>query len=154
MESTRRFAQDREREMQLAHLSNLKRPRGHLSEQNSHNRKDSHWGSKDLLKKWANMEWKRRWLAIRGNRQAASWKTPWNRPVLSLYDGLKRHVATALMLLRSEVLGLRAWLSSIGVPNITPRCSCGEHRQTVKHILYYCPEHSSLQARMLAKAGT
>ncbi|RKF81421.1 hypothetical protein GcM1_183033 [Golovinomyces cichoracearum] len=32
IESTRRFAHDREREMQLANLSNLKRPRGHLSE--------------------------------------------------------------------------------------------------------------------------
>ncbi|TQS35012.1 hypothetical protein Golomagni_04582 [Golovinomyces magnicellulatus] len=154
MESTRRFAQDREREMQLINLSKLNRTRGYILENSSHNRKDSPWTSKTLIKKWANMEWKRRWLAIRGNRKAASWKTPWSRSALNLYDGLKRHVATALMLLRSEVLGLRAWLSSIGVPNITPRCSCGEHKQTVKHILCYCPEHSSLQARMFAEAGT
>ncbi|TQS37138.1 hypothetical protein Golomagni_02398 [Golovinomyces magnicellulatus] len=52
-----------------------------------------------------------------------------------------KHEATAVMLLRSEVIGINAWLASIKVPGITPECTCGEHTQTVKHILCFCPEH-------------
>ena len=73
---------------------------------------------------------------------------------LKLYDGLKKYEATALMLLRSEVIGLNKWLTSIKVPGINQKCTCGEHSQTVKHILLYCPEHTTIRAQMISKAKT
>ncbi|TQS36464.1 hypothetical protein Golomagni_03088 [Golovinomyces magnicellulatus] len=82
------------------------------------------------------------WSNYKGNRTAATWKTLWTQSSLKLYNGLKKHEATALILLRSEV------------PNISPACTCGEPFQTVKHILFFCPEHQALRARMLANSAT
>ena len=41
-------------------------------------------------------------------------------PTLPLYEGLTKAESTAAFLLRTEVLGLNAWLASIYVPNTTP----------------------------------
>ncbi|TQS33675.1 hypothetical protein Golomagni_05970 [Golovinomyces magnicellulatus] len=104
-----------------------------------------------MFKKWASTQWQHRWIANRKNSTAATWKTPWKTPPLKFYDGFKKYEATTLMLLRSEVIGLKKWLTSIKVPDINPQCTCGEHSQTVKHILLYCPEHSVIRARMIKK---
>ena len=106
------------------------------------------------LHKWMSETWQKRWSDYKGARTAATWKTPWTQSTLELYNGLKKHEATALMLLRSEIIGLNAWLSSIKVPNISAACTCGEPFQTVKHILFFCPEHQALRAQMLANSGT
>ncbi|KAI0991873.1 hypothetical protein K3495_g16314 [Podosphaera aphanis] len=107
-----------------------------------------------LIMRWAENSWRRRWQAQKGNHQEATWKTPWSESTLNLYKGLKKHEASALMLLRTEIIGLNAWLASIGVPGISPDCSCGEHSQTVKHVLFYCPEHAELRPRMFIDART
>jgi len=39
------------------------------------------------------------------------------------------------------VIGLNAWLASIGVPEILPWCKCGWMRQTVHHVLFQCPQY-------------
>ena len=57
-----------------------------------------------------------------------------------LYARLTKEEATALFLIRSSVLGLNAWLAAIGVPDINPRCLCGLHAQTVRHVLLHCPQ--------------
>ncbi|RKF57519.1 hypothetical protein GcC1_188052 [Golovinomyces cichoracearum] len=106
------------------------------------------------LNKWMSVIWQKRRANYKGNYSAATWKTPWTHSTLKLYKGLKKHEATALMLLRSVIIGLNAWLSSIKIPNISPACTCGEPFQTVKHILFFCPEHQTLRDQMLAKAGT
>jgi hypothetical protein len=61
-----------------------------------------------------------------------------------LYAGLLKAEATALFLMRTEVIGLNAWLAAIQVPNITPACPCGWHAQTVRHILLQCSRHERL----------
>ena len=45
------------------------------------------------------------------------------------------------MLLRTEVIGLNAWLASVGVPGVLPQCDCGWHAQTVRHIMLHCPKY-------------
>jgi hypothetical protein len=75
------------------------------------------------------------------------------QPVHLLYDGLLKHEATALFLLRTEVLGLNAWLASVGVPGIDKRCSCGWPAQTVRHILLFCPNHADSRALYFQRAG-
>jgi hypothetical protein len=61
-----------------------------------------------------------------------------------LYADLSKAEATALFLMRTEVIGLNAWLAAIQVPNITPACPCGWQAQTVRHILLQYPRHERL----------
>jgi len=58
------------------------------------------------------------------------------------------------MLLRTEVLGPRAWLAKIGVPDADPTCQCGAARQTLKHVLTYCPLLSEQRIELLLQTGT
>ena len=55
--------------------------------------------------------------------------------------------------LRTEKIGLRAFLFSRKVPGITPDCDCGWPRQTAKHIILYCPNVID-RPQMLRDAGT
>jgi len=105
------------------------------------------------LDRWTNLEWRRRWTHKIGRQKAATWKTDWMQPVHLLYDGLLKHEATALFLLRTEVLGLNAWLASVGVPGIDKRCTCGWPAQTVRHILLFCPNHADSRALYFQRAG-
>ena len=97
-----------------------------------------------LIAKWADQEWRRQWeTKARGHRET-TWQTPWNTPTIPLYEGLSKAESTALFLLRTEVLGLNAWLATIGVPGVLPRCSCGWPTQTVRHVLLHCPRYARM----------
>ena len=67
---------------------------------------------------------------------------------------LQKHEATALFLLRTEVIGLRGWLHTVGVPGILPQCPCGWTNQTVRHIVLYCPQHTATRTDFLRQAGS
>ncbi|RKF79934.1 hypothetical protein GcM3_050030 [Golovinomyces cichoracearum] len=108
----------------------------------SENRNGNQCKSQTIFRRWANTQWHHRWIINRKNSTATTWMTPWKMSPLKLYDGLKKYEATALMLLRSEI------------PGINRQCTCGEHSQTVKHILLYCPEHTAIRAQMISKAKT
>ena len=79
-------------------------------------------GPLKALDRWMNLEWERRWTRKIGQQKATTWKTAWTLPAHQLYEGLHKHEATALFLLRTEVLGLNAWLASVGVPGVDKRC--------------------------------
>ena len=100
-------------------------------------------------------EWKRRWesQAAEPHRHAPTWKEGWSSQSTWIYDGVRKHVATAIFLLRSEVLGLRAWLSGIGVPDVTSECSCGYPRQTIQHLLGFCPDQVEARNKLLGRTG-
>jgi hypothetical protein len=59
---------------------------------------------------------------------------------LRWYEGLNKAEATALFLLRSEVIRLKAWLARYQGTERSPTCSCGWARETVEHILVHCPD--------------
>jgi hypothetical protein len=80
------------------------------------------------------------------------WTTPWKQSPRRLYVGLTKAEATALFLLRTEVIGLNAWLAAIQVPNIYPQCPCGWQAQTVRHILLHCPRYD--RTRLLRHCGS
>jgi len=107
-----------------------------------------------LLAKWANLTWRNRWREKQKNQKATTWHTPWTQSPLKLYSNLPKHEATALFLLRTEVLGLNSWLASINVPNITPSCSCGWPQQTVRHVLLFCLDHSEERESIIRQTGT
>jgi hypothetical protein len=110
------------------------------------------WKLATMLARWADREWQRRWNRRGARLSAATWHTPWPQQILKLYEGLQKHEATALFLLRTEVLGLNAWLASIGVPGVLPRCPCETHAQTVRHILLHCPDTAALRPQMIVAA--
>jgi Reverse transcriptase (RNA-dependent DNA polymerase)/Endonuclease-reverse transcriptase len=89
--------------------------------------------------------WKARWEARlrrqRDIRLPAVWATPWKQDSRKLYAGLSKAEATALLLMRTEVIGLNAWLASIQVPGIEALCPCGEAVQTVRHVVLHCRRH-------------
>src|SRR5947207_15854565 len=108
---------------------------------------------KSAIDEWAELEWQRRWRLQARNRKATTWKTPWTQSTLKLYSDMPQHQASALFLLRTEVLGLNGWLAAINVPGIDERCACGWHKQTVQHVLMFCPLHTASRAQLVIIAG-
>ena len=92
--------------------------------------------------------------AAKPHRSAVTWTEGWETQPLALYDEVPKHVATAILLLRTEVLGLRAWLARIGVPDVGPECSCGGPRQTLQHVLAFCPDQVTARVKLLERART
>ena len=85
-------------------------------------------------------------------RPPATWLTPWEQDPRMLYAGLTKSEATALFLMRTEVIGLNAWLASVRVPGVTPACQCGWAAQTVRHVLLHCPRYN--REDLLRACGT
>jgi hypothetical protein len=141
-------AHRREREQRGANRGQRPRSRhieGRLTEGGGSGSISRQWGRNkraDPIDRWAELEWRRQWLEEAKARKEATWRTPWETPTLTLYEGLTKPEATALFLLRTEVIGLNAWLAAIGVPGVLPRCPCGWANQTVHHILLWCPQFS------------
>ena len=102
----------------------------------------------------ADREWKKRWMHIAAGKQATTWKTPWETNPSVLYSNLPKHQSTALMLLRTEVIGLNDWLSSVGVPDVLPRCNCGWPRQTARHVVMQCRTYEGQRAELIREAGS
>jgi hypothetical protein len=82
-----------------------------------------------LLAKWGELAWRQRWQMkvqkLANRRRAAVWNTPWEQNPRKLYAGLTKAQSIALFLIRTEVIGLNAWLAAIQVPNISRACQCG-----------------------------
>ena len=110
--------------------------------------------TKSAVRKWADREWHKEWQSRAQNQMASIWKGEWGEDRLKLYDEVPKHVATALFLLRSEVIGLNAWLAGIGVPGIHPSCPCGWPTQTVRHVMIHCPKHEQVRLELFARIHT
>ena len=140
LELLQRKAAEREAKVKrsLARRANATRPQGQRRNVRQHNQ-----GKSDtLLKKWAELEWQRQWQTKARGGRATTWQTPWAKRTVTLYKGLSKAESTALFLMRVEVIGLNAWLASVQVPDILPRCTCGWQAQTVRHILLHCPYYN------------
>ena len=110
------------------------------SRQGSHRHK---WKPVSQIRAALDEEWRLRWVKKRAAaRTAVAWWNAWGSQPLRLYRGLRKAEATALFLMRSEVIGLKDWLTRVGVPNVIRRCDCGYPAQTVRHVLLQCPLHN------------
>jgi hypothetical protein len=108
-----------------------------------------------LLSLEAVKDWKARWEKAKPRSRRhlpTTWTTPWEYDNRKLYAGLTKAEATAVFLLRTEVIGLNAWLASIQVPETFPSCECGWPNQTVRHVLLHCPRYS--REHLLQACGT
>jgi hypothetical protein len=54
--------------------------------------------------------------------------------------------------MRTEIIGLNAWLTEVQVSDTTALCLCGWHAQTVRHVLLHYPRHERLD--LIQKCGT
>jgi exonuclease III len=108
-----------------------------------------------LIQEYYMGKWRSKWEveAMKPGRREATWKDPWVTKPLRLYEKLAKHEATALFLLRTEVIGLNDWLARAKVPDVDPLCPCGEYRQTVDHILHYCSRLREPRATLQAITG-
>ena len=70
-------------------------------------------------------------------------------------DGLQKAESTLATHIRTERIGLNAYLHSRTVPGTdSPRCECGRSHQTAKQVLKHCPDWTHLRSRMLRDAGS
>jgi len=71
-----------------------------------------------------------------------------------LYSDILKHQASVLFLLRIEVLGLNGWLALINVPGISKECSYGWEKQTVHHVLIFCPLYTTRRVDLVRRTGS
>ena len=75
-----------------------------------------------ILRRLARNDWKARWekkaSQYRGPHPPTTWTAPWTQDCRKLYAGLSKAQATALFLMRTEVISFNAWLASVRVPDV------------------------------------
>jgi len=104
-------------------------------------------------------EWERRWESYRNKRERVSQteaqRTRLTRGTVAMRKGLQKAESTLATHIRTERIGLRAYLYQRQVPGVdTPACQCGSPFQTAKHILKDCREWTPARGRMTDATGT
>ncbi|KAJ3571479.1 hypothetical protein NPX13_g5362 [Xylaria arbuscula] len=113
---------------------------------------------KATLKTWNHKEAKRHWemswrIETKGRTTFRYTPKP-TQKVLELHKDLSKRHSAILVQLRTEKIGLRDFLFKRKVPDITdPKCSCGERRQTVLHVLFQCRQFKDLRNQELGRAS-
>jgi hypothetical protein len=106
--------------------------------------------------------WKARWTKdqqqtramTNDNKLSVAVRATWVRG-LRTKENFTRAGSTVATLLRTERIGLNDYLCRRRVPGYSkPDCDCSWQRQTLKHIILFCPAHSTGQAKMLSEAKT
>src|SRR5271167_1667414 len=100
--------------------------------------------AKKVLLAEAHTQWELRWETYRRSVNNVR-KTPAQSTILSaktplLYDNLSKGESSLAIAIRTEKIGLAAFLARCGVPGIMPPCYCGSDRQTAKHLILFCTE--------------
>ena len=91
------------------------------------------------MRQEADIRWHKEWsLETRGKalRRVAPLLS---KQIIRIHRGLQREASSVLIQIRTEKVGLRAYLFDRYVPGIDDaRCECGSRRQTARHILEEC----------------
>ena len=108
------------------------------------------WDTHNRRRQRPRKSWEKRG---RGKREP-TWCTPWGVNWRQLLASLARPESTIATLLRTEVIGLNAFLARVGVPGVSPNCLCGAQSETPKHVVIFCPNRATRRAEMLMEVGT
>jgi hypothetical protein len=90
--------------------------------------------------------WKDRWEAVMGARQQRALRLADEDPdltdqTLKRHTGLTKAQSSLLTQARTGAIGLKDFLFRARVPGITtPHCTCGSGRETVEHLVVWCPD--------------
>jgi hypothetical protein len=107
------------------------------------------------LRRWCKTQAEKAWTSAwreekKGRTTYRHTPTP-TKKVLQLHERLSKRKSALLVQLRTEMIGLNDFLYKRHVLGITsPRCSCGERRQTVAHVLLRCSKYKDLRSRIFA----
>ena len=72
-----------------------------------------------------------------------------------MHSKLRKAESSMAVQLRSEKIGLNDFLYRMNVPNIqNVGCPCGWRKQTVKHMLLFCPRLAKERRELIQQAGT
>jgi hypothetical protein len=105
--------------------------------------------------------WALRWQKYREQTQetratvATAQSTKWNAKQYRLCKGILKAESTVATLLCTEHIGLNDYLYRRKMPDYpSPLCDCGWPRQTVKHVLLFCPRFARDRDKMIQEAST
>jgi hypothetical protein len=84
-------------------------------------------------------KWKDRWEKSDKGRAIATYYSQPTAEALELYRGRTKPFSSILVQLRTEKIGLNAFLKNARVPGIEALCECQEEKETVEHFLFKCP---------------
>jgi len=90
-------------------------------------------------------DWKARWAreqnaGFRGRSKRATDNPTFDSSTIALRTGMTKAESSVLMQARTEKIGLRAFLFTKKVPEITtPYCECGGGRERLVHLALHCP---------------
>lgn len=103
-------------------------------------------------------DWKARWAAAEtARRQRGRHSPPADTPdfscrALKKHEGLRKHESSLLTQIRTETIGLNAFLFGCKVPEVmSPLCRCGRAPETAAHLILHCAELAD-QRRALDEA--
>ena len=72
--------------------------------------------------------------------QPADYRPKFDQRALERHEGLTKAESSLLTQARTGAIGLRDFLFRVRVPGIpTPLCECGQGRETVEHLVVWCP---------------
>ena len=112
---------------------------------------------KEALQQMATESWDKRWESflrqVPGERRTPAHKdTSGNRT--QLHTNLSKATSALVTQIRTEKIGLNAFLAQQRVPGYMATCTCGWRRQTAKHVLLSCPNFVEMRAGLLRDVGT
>ena len=102
--------------------------------------------------------WDKLWTAYLAIIPLETVKSPAQQSTSSYTPKIHFHISKAtsslITQIRTEKIGLNAFLTDRHVPDKQATCTCGWPRQTAKHILLFCPEFADRRASLFEAAGT
>ena len=104
------------------------------------------------MQKFLKRAWEKHFQTKAQGKQAAVWDQ--STTGATLQKALPVAEASITTQLYTEAVGLRAYLSKWGVPGIQGECECRPYRETIHHMILFCPRRNAGCAEMLGKAGT
>jgi hypothetical protein len=127
-----------------------------LQQVTARNERPTPWGK--AIRDHTKQSWDKLWTAYLATIPPGTVKAPAQLLTTSYKPKIHFHVnkATSSLItqIRTEKIGLNAFLADRHVPDKRATCTCGRCRQTAKHILYFCPEFADRRESLFEAAGT
>lgn len=91
-------------------------------------------------------------LVSRGNtrpRPVRHWESELNKRILDFHRGLRKAESAILVQARTGCIGLAAFLARARVPGYDGDCNCGTGRETVSHVITFCPRENGRREELV-----
>jgi Reverse transcriptase (RNA-dependent DNA polymerase) len=113
---------------------------------------------KSAIQDHTKQSWDKLWTAYLATIPPGSVKSPAQLVTTSyspeIHSKVSKATSSLITQIRTEKIGLNAFLTDRRVPDKQATCTCGWLRQTAKHILVFCPEFAGRRDSLFEAAGT